>query len=923
MNPLSYLNNADIGAFEGLYQQYQQDPNSVDQEWRNFFEGFEFSKADFSQEAQAKPVVDHTEEVVPEQFQKEMAVSNLIGAYRQRGHMFANTNPVRPRRIHEGEIVLESFGLSEADMDTEFHAGTRVGIGNATLREIYELLEQTYCGSIGVEYKFVRTIEIINWLEQKMESCRNTPNFSREEKIELLRKTNEAVAFESFLHTKFVGQKRFSLEGGESIIPALDMILEYGAELGVEEFVIGMAHRGRLNVLANILGKTYSDIFAEFEGKAFGSDGFSGDVKYHMGYSSDKKVRSGKKVHLSLTPNPSHLEAVNPVVEGISRAKIDQYHEGNVKKLVPILIHGDHSMAGQGIIYEVLQMSKLPGYETGGTVHLVINNQVGFTADFMEGRSSTYCTDVAKTTLSPVFHVNADDIEAVAYVTKLALEFRQEFHRDVFVDILGYRRHGHNEADEPRFTQPDLYRRIARHPKVREVYSKKLVESGSFTEKETTQMEDEFKQYLNDRLEESKQQETASVTSFLEGVWSGVRRAEEKDFEKSPETGVSRKKFVEISELVTDLSRSGSPGADLKFFAKIQKLYKNRRKMVTEKKQLDWGMAETMAFATLVTEGTPVRLSGQDSGRGTFAHRHAIITSEDNTKHVPLNYLFKDQAPFEVYNSFLSEYGVLGFEYGYAYAAPTSLTIWEAQFGDFANGAQIIIDQFISSSETKWHRMNGVVLMLPHGHEGQGPEHSSARIERFLTLCAGNNMQIVNCTTPANIFHILRRQMALPFRKPLVIFTPKSLLRHPLCLSLLDDFLEGTHFLEVIDDDFVDASSVRKVLFCSGKVYYDLLECQQSSDVKDIAIVRLEQLYPFPKKQLLSIFKRYSGAKQWCWVQEEPRNMGAWSFVLRTFSETGKVLDLVARDADSSPAVGIPQVHTAEQKNLVRRAFEE
>ncbi|RTZ86488.1 MAG: 2-oxoglutarate dehydrogenase E1 component, partial [SAR324 cluster bacterium] len=537
MNPLSYLNNADIGAFEGLYQQYQQDPNSIDQEWRNFFEGFEFSKADFSQEAQAKPVVDHTEEVVPEQFQKEMAVSNLIGAYRQRGHMFANTNPVRPRRIHEGEIVLESFGLSEADMDTEFHAGTRVGIGNATLREIYELLEQTYCGSIGVEYKFVRTIEIINWLEQKMESCRNTPNFSREEKIELLRKTNEAVAFESFLHTKFVGQKRFSLEGGESIIPALDMILEYGAELGVEEFVIGMAHRGRLNVLANILGKTYSDIFAEFEGKAFGSDGFSGDVKYHMGYSSDKKVRSGKKVHLSLTPNPSHLEAVNPVVEGISRAKIDQYHEGNVKKLVPILIHGDHSMAGQGIIYEVLQMSKLPGYETGGTVHLVINNQVGFTADFMEGRSSTYCTDVAKTTLSPVFHVNADDIEAVAYVTKLALEFRQEFHRDVFVDILGYRRHGHNEADEPRFTQPDLYRRIARHPKVREVYSKKLVESGSFTEKETTQMEDEFKQYLNDRLEESKQQETASVTSFLEGVWSGVRRAEEKDFEKSPETG--------------------------------------------------------------------------------------------------------------------------------------------------------------------------------------------------------------------------------------------------------------------------------------------------------------------------------------------------------------------------------------------------
>ena len=922
MNPLSYLNNADIGAFEGLYQQYQQDPKSVDPEWRNFFEGFEFSKEDYTQVSANKTDAGLPENFVPEQFQKELAVSNLIGAYRQRGHMFAKTNPVRPRRKHDGPIDLENFGLSVADLDTEFHVGSRIGLGTATLREIYELLEQTYCGSIGVEYKFVRTLEIITWLEQKMESCRNTPNFSREEKIELLRKTNEAVAFESFLHTKFVGQKRFSLEGGESIIPALDTVVEYGAELGVEEFVIGMAHRGRLNVLANVLGKTYNDIFAEFEGKAFGSDGFAGDVKYHMGYSSDKKVRSGKSVHLSLTPNPSHLEAVNPVVEGISRAKIDQYHDGNVNKLVPILIHGDHSLAGQGIVYEVLQMSQLPGYGTGGTVHLVINNQVGFTADYVEGRSSTYCTDVAKTILSPVFHVNADDIEAVVYVIKLALEFRQKFHRDVFVDILGYRRHGHNEADEPRFTQPDLYRHIARHPQVREVYSKKLVESGSLTEKETTEMEEEFKQYLNDRLEKANQQETASVTSFLQGVWSGVRRAKDKDFEQSPVTGVPQNKFFEISQLVTDLSRNGSADSNLKFFAKIKKLYQNRRKMVAEDKKLDWGMAETMAFAVLVTNGTPVRLSGQDSGRGTFAHRHAIITAEDNTKHIPLNHISDGQAPFEVYNSFLSEYGVLGFEYGYAYAAPTSLTIWEAQFGDFANGAQIVIDQFVASSETKWHRMNGVVLMLPHGHEGQGPEHSSARIERFLILCAKNNMQIINCTTPANIFHILLRQMAYPFRKPLVIFTPKSLLRHPKCMSPLEDFLEGTHFREVIDDDFVEATSVRKVLFCSGKVYYDLLERQQKNTVRDIAIVRLEQLYPFPEKQLLSILKRYQNAKKWCWVQEEPENMGAWGFVLRIFSKTGNGLELVAREADSSPAVGSPKLHAKQQENLVRRAFE-
>ncbi|MCH2270817.1 MAG: 2-oxoglutarate dehydrogenase E1 component [SAR324 cluster bacterium] len=922
MNPLSYLNNADIGAFEGLYQQYQQDPKSVDPEWRNFFEGFEFSKEDYTQVSANKTDAGLPENFVPEQFQKELAVSNLIGAYRQRGHMFAKTNPVRPRRKHDGPIDLENFGLSVADLDTEFHVGSRIGLGTATLREIYELLEQTYCGSIGVEYKFVRTLEIITWLEQKMESCRNTPNFSREEKIELLRKTNEAVAFESFLHTKFVGQKRFSLEGGESIIPALDTVVEYGAELGVEEFVIGMAHRGRLNVLANVLGKTYNDIFAEFEGKAFGSDGFAGDVKYHMGYSSDKKVRSGKSVHLSLTPNPSHLEAVNPVVEGISRAKIDQYHDGNVNKLVPILIHGDHSLAGQGIVYEVLQMSQLPGYGTGGTVHLVINNQVGFTADYVEGRSSTYCTDVAKTTLSPVFHVNADDIEAVVYVIKLALEFRQKFHRDVFVDILGYRRHGHNEADEPRFTQPDLYRHIARHPQVREVYSKKLVESGSLTEKETTEMEEEFKQYLNDRLEKANQQETASVTSFLQGVWSGVRRAKDKDFEQSPVTGVPQNKFFEISQLVTDLSRNGSADSNLKFFAKIKKLYQNRRKMVAEDKKLDWGMAETMAFAVLVTNGTPVRLSGQDSGRGTFAHRHAIITAEDNTKHIPLNHISDGQAPFEVYNSFLSEYGVLGFEYGYAYATPTSLTIWEAQFGDFANGAQIVIDQFVASSETKWHRMNGVVLMLPHGHEGQGPEHSSARIERFLILCAKNNMQIINCTTPANIFHILLRQMAYPFRKPLVIFTPKSLLRHPKCMSPLEDFLEGTHFREVIDDDFVEATSVRKVLFCSGKVYYDLLERQQKNTVRDVAIVRLEQLYPFPEKQLLSILKRYQNAKKWCWVQEEPENMGAWGFVLRIFSKTGNGLELVAREADSSPAVGSPKLHAKQQENLVRRAFE-
>ena len=910
----SFLSNGDPAAIEGLYEQYCKNPESIDSEWRNFFQGFEFSRTEF-EDHDGNSLNLSPNDSKAENSKKEIAVSNLIDAYRQRGHLFAKTNPVRARRKHEMPIILEDFGLGESEMDTIFQSGHRIGIGPSTLRDILSFLEKTYCSSVGVEYKFVRNPEVLQWLEEKMEGCSNAPDYSVEEQLEHLKNINEAVGFESFLHTKFVGQKRFSLEGSEAIIPALDTLVEKGAMLGVEEFIIGMAHRGRLNVLANILGKPYEDIFMEFEGKMVGSDGFDGDVKYHMGHSSDRLVRNGNTVHLSLTPNPSHLEAVNPVVAGISRGKIDRRYHGDVDKLVPILIHGDASIAGQGIVYEVLQMSQLPGYHIGGTVHVVLNNQVGFTADYFEGRSSTYCTDVAKTTLSPVFHVNGDDLDAVAYVTELALEFRQKFHRDVFVDIVAYRRHGHNESDEPRFTQPALYKKIAEHPNPLQVYSQRLIQEGRVSESEVQKLVEDFKKQLSEKLESTRKQEISASTSFLEGAWSGIRQPGMIDFEHSPETGVEKSTFLRLAEKVTELPE------EMNFFPKIRKLYAERRAMVLEKQMLDWGAGETMAFATLLEEYRPVRISGQDSGRGTFAHRHAIVTTEEDSKYVPLNHLSDKQAPFSVYNSLLSEYGVLGFEFGYAYATPRSLTIWEAQFGDFGNGAQIIFDQFISSAETKWHRMNGLVVLLPHGYEGQGPEHSSARIERYLELCADNNLMIINCTLPANMFHALRRQVEQPFRKPLIVFTPKSLLRHPKCVSPLEDFLGGSRFREVLDDTKVEPEKVRKVLFCSGKIYYELESFREEKGQDHVAIVRLEQLHPLPVKQLETVIEQYSNCQTWCWVQEEPENMGAWCFMNRKFKFTPKPLQLVSRKESSSPAGGFAKIHQQNQQALIERAF--
>jgi 2-oxoglutarate dehydrogenase E1 component len=901
MDRFSYVGNADPQVLEEYYQKYLEDPSSMDNGWRKFFEGFDFARSAFG------------ETVVPEILQKEWKVLSLISAYRQRGHLFTKTNPVRERRKYDEPLVLENYGLSDADLDTIFQAGNEVGLGPATLRDILELLDQTYCHSIGVEYKYIRTPRIMDWLQHRMESGRNTRIYTREEKRYILRKLIQAVVFEKFMHSRFVGQKRFSLEGVESVIPAMDAIVESGAEKGIEEFVIGMAHRGRLNLLANVLDKPCENVFREFEGHATSDADFAGDVKYHLGWSTDKLTSSGRRVHLSLCPNPSHLEAVDPVVEGMVRAKSDHKYSGDLRKLAPILIHGDASVAAQGVVYEVLQMSLLDGYKTGGTIHIVLNNQVGFTTNYIDGRSSTYCTDVGKVTLSPVFHVNGDDVEAVVYTVGLALEFRQEFQRDVFIDILGYRKWGHNEGDEPRFTQPKLYKIIASHPNPAEIYASKLVESGDVTTDEVKKLESDVRLAVQERLDIAKQTPDAPTYSFMERTWKGFRSATDEDFNESPETGVDTDRLLALGRNITMLPDGP------KFFDKVKKIFAEGRRMVDETRIFGWALGEHLAYATLLDEGYPVRISGQDSERGTFSHRHAVVTVEDSEiEYVPLRHVSPQQAPFWIYNSLLSEFGVLGFEYGYAMAAPKALTIWEAQFGDFVNEAQAIIDQYVASGEIKWKVMDGVTMYLPHGYEGQGPEHSSGRMERFLTLCADNNLQVVNCTTPAQLFHVLRRQMLRPFRKPLVVFTPKSLLRHPLCVSRLEEFGPGTRFGEVLDDPVDDPHAIQRVLLCCGKIYYDLLQRKVDQHRNDVAIVRIEQLYPLPIEQWQTLTAKYHEAGRWLWVQEEPENMGALTFMIRKFP---RPLEGISRKESATTATGFSAQHELEQKQILDRAF--
>jgi len=918
MDKYSFLNAAHTAYFSSLYDQYLQAPDSVEPSWRAFFQGF-----DFGMES-SNGTVFETEVEVPEHLQKEFRVIKLIDGYRTRGHLFTKTNPVRERRKYLPTLDIENFGLEASDLETIFNAGDIMEIGPSSLRDIIQHLQRIYCESIGLEYMYIRDPEKVQWIQQRLNINDNHPNFSNDEKKHILEKLTEAVAFENFLHTKYVGQKRFSLEGGESLIPALDAVVEAAANQGVEEFVMGMAHRGRLNALTNIFGKSTKAIFSEFDGKDYEEVVFDGDVKYHLGWTSERVTKSGKRINMNIAPNPSHLETVGAVLEGIVRAKSEDKFGGDKNKVLPIIVHGDAAIAGQGLPYEIVQMAQLKGYGTGGTVHIVVNNQIGFTTNYLDARSSTYCTDVAKVTLSPVLHVNADDAEAVVHATLFALDYRMKFGRDVFIDLLGYRKYGHNEGDEPRFTQPALYKAIAKHKNPKEIYAEVLLRQNVIDQDYVKTIEANYRNVLEDNLEDSRKQQTTVITPFMQDAWNGFTRVDESQMMQTVATAVSQEILDATASALTSLPKGK------KFLRKAERLIKDRYKMYFEKDELDWAMGELLAYGTLLQEGFNVRISGQDVERGTFSHRHAVLKTEGAEEDVVLlKNVTEKQGRFDVFNSLLSEYGVLGFDYGYAMASPNTLTIWEAQFGDFSNGAQIMIDQYISSAEDKWKLQNGLVLLLPHGYEGQGAEHSSARMERYLQLCARDNMFVANCTTPANLFHILRRQMRVSYRKPLVIFTPKSLLRHPQAISSQKDFTSGT-FQPLIPDTSVEQDKVKSVVFCSGKFYYDLLKVRTERGRDDVALVRLEQLFPLPVNEIQAAIDQYTAATDWVWAQEEPRNMGAWSFLLLQLPQAQKFRPATRRFY-GAPAAGsavrfqkrhqevIDYVFDAEKDNFIRK----
>ncbi|WP_418510619.1 2-oxoglutarate dehydrogenase E1 component [Corallibacter sp.] len=893
MDKYSFLNAAHTAYFADLYEQYLQNPDSVEPSWRAFFQGYDFGSESYGMQGE---VIEGVSTQIPEHVQKEFQVVKLIDGYRTRGHLFTKTNPVRERRKYAPTLALENFGLSNSDLDTVFNAGEILGIGAQALREIIKHLESIYCDAIGVEYMYIRNPEEIKWIQEKLNINDNQPKFSADQKKHILRKLNEAVSFENFLHTKYVGQKRFSLEGGESLIPALDALIERASEYEVKEFVMGMAHRGRLSTLTNIFGKSAKDIFSEFDGKDYEQEVFDGDVKYHLGWTSDRETENGNKINLNIAPNPSHLETVGAVVEGITRAKQDDKYPENPSQVLPIVVHGDAAISGQGLVYEVVQMAQLEGYKTNGTIHIVVNNQVGFTTNYLDGRSSTYCTDVGKVTLSPVLHVNADDAEAVVHAMLFALDFRMQFKRDVFIDLLGYRKYGHNEGDEPKFTQPLLYKAIAKHKNPRDIYAAKLIEQGVIDNDHVLKLEQDYKTKLEGDLEDSRKEDKTVITPFMQNEWTDYITVEEDKMMKPIDTTYSKEGLEKITKVISSLPE------DKKFIRKIERLVQSRQTMFDENK-LDWAMAEHLAYGSLLEEGHDVRISGQDVERGTFSHRHAVVKVEDSEEEIVLlNKLSDKQGKFFIYNSLLSEYGVVGFDYGYAMASPKTLTIWEAQFGDFSNGAQIMLDQYISAAEDKWKLQNGLVMLLPHGYEGQGAEHSSARMERYLQLCAKDNMYIADCTTPANMFHLLRRQVKAKFRKPLIVFTPKSLLRHPLCVSTVDEFVNGS-FQMVIDDKNANADKVKTLVFVTGKFYYDLLEEQEKLGRDDVALVRVEQLFPLPEQEIKDILSKYKNANDVVWAQEEPRNMGAYSHILMHLEEA-KTFRAASRRAYGAPAAG-------------------
>ncbi len=910
MDNFSFLNAAHSGFFAELYEQYLKDPDSLEPSWKAFFQGYDFANSDFLK----GEIVEGVSPQIPDDLQKEFKVINLINGYRSRGHLFTKTNPVRDRRTYLPTLSIENFGLDKDDLDNVFNAGEIIGLGPQPLSVIIAHLEEIYCDSIGVEYMYIRKPEIISWIQNKLNINNNQPKFSLAQKKKLMSKLIEAVSFENFLHTKYVGQKRFSLEGGESLIPALDILIEEAANKGVKEFVMGMAHRGRLSTLVNIFGKSAKSVFSEFEGKDYEEKIFDGDVKYHLGWTSERVTKNNKKINLNIAPNPSHLETVGSVVQGISRSKLDKYFDKDSNKVLPIIVHGDAAIAGQGLVYELVQMARLEGYQTGGTIHVVVNNQIGFTTNYLDARSSTYCTDVGKVTLSPVLHVNADDVEAVVHAMLFALDFRMEFKRDVFIDLLGYRKYGHNEGDEPRFTQPKLYKLIAKHPNPKNIYASTLIEQSLISEEEILKIESDYKLKLENLLVDSKKSEKTRITDFMNDEWSDFERVNQHEMIKPVDTTYPRIKLEKIVDVISNLP------VDKKFIRKIKKLVNNRSLML-ENDKLDWSMAEHLAYGSLLEEGYNVRVSGQDVERGTFSHRHAIVKVEESEEEISLlNNISEKQGEFSIYNSLLSEYGVLGFEYGYAMADPKTLTIWEAQFGDFSNGAQIIIDQYLFSGEDKWKTQNGLVLFLPHGYEGQGAEHSSARMERYLQLCAKDNVFVANCTTPANMFHILRRQLKAKYRKPLIIFTPKSLLRHPMVHSKVDEFTNG-EFNMIIDDNETDSSSAKSLVFVSGKFYYDLIEEKNRLGRNDIAIVRIEQLFPLPKNHIRSIIKKYKNADDIVWAQEEPINMGAYAHLLINFKEANK-FRVAARRFYAATAAGSSARYLKRHKEVIDFVFD-
>lgn len=907
MKDFSFITNSHPAYIESLYQDFLKDPQSIDPDLKKFFEGFDFAVSQGSSQ-----LSDNQSSSID--WMKEIRVYRLILGYRNKGHLLAKTNPIRTRKDRGANLDLGFFGLTEADLDTIYQAGNLIGLGAVSLRKILGHLQNCYANHVGIEFKYISDQKKIDWLTAEMEQKFAQP-IAIEKKKRILEKLNQGVMFEKFLHTKYIGQKRFSLEGGETTIAALDAIINTAANQQVQEVVIGMAHRGRLNVLANIMGKTYEQIFSEFEGTATIDQTMgSGDVKYHMGYGSEVQTMDNQEIHLKLMPNPSHLEAVNPVVVGFARAKADVLYESDFDKILPILIHGDASVAGQGVVYEVLQMSNLRGYYTGGTIHFVINNQIGFTTDFDDARSADYCTSVAAMVQAPVLHVNGDDAEAVVKCAEIATRYRQEFNSDIFLDMVCYRKHGHNEGDDPKYTQPQLYALIDKHQNPREIYTQHLMENGEPDARELAkEMEKKFWADLQERLDEVKQNPLPYKYQPPELVWKSLRKAQEADFIASPNTAISE---ADLNKMFQALMQWPSSFKPLK---KVEKLLQEKVKLLETENKIDWATGELLAYGSLLINHKLVRMSGQDVQRGTFSHRHAVIRDEETNKgYNRLNHFQEDQQKFRIYNSLLSEYGVLGFEYGYALANPDALVLWEAQFGDFSNGAQTMIDQFIAAGEQKWQRMNGLVMLLPHGYEGQGPEHSSARMERYLQMCAELNMVITNITTSSNLFHALRRQLAWPFRKPLINFSPKANLRYAGSFSPISDFTNGG-FKELIDDGFVtNPENVKKVLFCTGKLYFELAEKQAKENRQDIAIVRLEQIYPLPYQQLEELYQKYSKAT-WFWVQEEPLNMGAASFLQMNLKSIN--YGVIGRNASAATATGYAKVHAKEQAEIIETAF--